>query len=302
MQILDAQAYLHSPDFPLGVLVDDSAAPDYPLHRHQFTELVVVAAGTGTHLTPEERYPLAPGDVFVIAPGAAHGYRDRRGLTIVNVLFDLERLPLPALDLLQIPGYRALFQLEPHYRRTHHFRSRLQLDRATLATVCDTLAMMRRELQQRPAGYRARCTGRLLELLVVLARQYHAMPGGDTQRLVQLARAIGYVESHVTLPITLAEVAAAAELTPRTLLRAFRRATGRSPLDHQAHLRLARARELLATTRLPVTDIAFRLGYGDSNYFARLFRRRQGCTPTAWRRAHAARPAGQGLGAVLGSR
>jgi len=259
--------------------------PDYPLHRHEFTELVVVAAGHGTHLTPDERYPLTAGDVFVIAPGAAHGYRARQRLVLINVMFDLARLPLPTLDLLQIPGYRALFLLEPHYRRTHHFRSRLRLAPAALAEACESLAVMRQELGQRPPGYRTLCAGRLLELLVRLARQYHAMPGGDTQRLVQLARAIGYVESHVTTAITLDEVAAAAELPSRTLLRAFRRATGRSPIDYHLQLRLARARELLATTSLPVTDIAFRVGCNDSNYFTRLFRRRQGCTPSAWRRA-----------------
>jgi AraC-like DNA-binding protein len=45
-----------------------------------------------------------------------------------------------------------------------------------------------------------------------------------------------------------------------------------------------RARELLETTALPITEIAVQVGYDDPGYLARLFRKQFGMTPTAYRR------------------
>ena len=82
----------------------------------------------------------------------------------------------------------------------------------------------------------------------------------------------------------LAELAASANLSPFYFARVFKQTTGVPPHLFHQRARVERAKELLATTLLSVTDIALRVGYGSSQTLARVFRRNVGATPAEYRR------------------
>lgn len=104
-----------------------------------------------------------------------------------------------------------------------------------------------------------------------------------------LARAIAWMERHLDQPYQLDAVAAAASVSPRTLLRHFREELGHSPLDHLHGLRCARARVLLEITLESVPTIAQACGYTDPAAFRRVFTRHTGLSPTAYRQRHSLR-------------
>ena len=72
-------------------------------------------------------------------------------------------------------------------------------------------------------------------------------------------------------------------LPERSFMRRFAKATGLSPLDYVHALRLENAKHLLETTDLPVEAIANDVGYEDTSFFGRLFRRKAGITPLQYR-------------------
>lgn len=72
-------------------------------------------------------------------------------------------------------------------------------------------------------------------------------------------------------------------LPERSFMRRFAKATGMSPLDYVHALRLEEAKQLLESTDLPVEAIANEVGYEDSSFFGRLFRRKAGITPLQYR-------------------
>ncbi len=82
-----------------------------------------------------------------------------------------------------------------------------------------------------------------------------------------------------------AAIASALGLPYSTLRRRIRQATGRSLRDHAIDARLQQARCLLATTEDAVSAIAERCGFDDPYYFARLFRRKTGLSPSGFRRS-----------------
>jgi transcriptional regulator GlxA family with amidase domain len=69
----------------------------------------------------------------------------------------------------------------------------------------------------------------------------------------------------------------------RSFVRRFTKASGMAPLDYVHALRLEEAKQMLETTDLDVATIAGEVGYEDTSFFGRLFRRRVGLTPAAYR-------------------
>jgi transcriptional regulator GlxA family with amidase domain len=87
-------------------------------------------------------------------------------------------------------------------------------------------------------------------------------------------------------PYDLGRLAAAFHVSTRTMLRRFGHACGQSPLEHLQDLRVAQAKRVLEAG-LSVQDAMHAVGYSDPGTFRRLFTRRVGLTPAAYRRTFA---------------
>ncbi|UIX33799.1 GlxA family transcriptional regulator [Streptomyces sp. GQFP] len=85
--------------------------------------------------------------------------------------------------------------------------------------------------------------------------------------------------------LTLADIAAQAGMSTRTLNRRFREQTGTTPLQWLHRARVRRAQHLLETTTHPVERIATQTGFGSPTAFRDRFKRVVGTSPHAYRRA-----------------
>ncbi|MCP5542681.1 MAG: helix-turn-helix domain-containing protein [Akkermansiaceae bacterium] len=253
-------------------------------HYHDFCELVLVTAGRGLHLLEGESFPVSAGNVFVVQGSQVHCFRERQDLVLVNVMYDPARLPLPEGLLRRLPGYSALFLLEPSFRSAHRFSSRLDLPRDDLGTAEAIAEQIERESEMRKPGHEAVLLGLLVELMVFLARRYGESEVGESRALLRMGNLISTLEQRYAEPWTLDSLAKAARLSRTNLLRVFRKATGASPIDFLIGLRVEAAKRLLRQSDLNMTEIAYETGFSDSNYFARKFRDATGRTPTEFRR------------------
>jgi transcriptional regulator GlxA family with amidase domain len=73
-------------------------------------------------------------------------------------------------------------------------------------------------------------------------------------------------------------------LTLRTFARRFRAATGYLPMDYVHDLRIEEARQIIETDACGLDDVGYAVGYEDPTFFRRLFKRKTGLTPAAYRR------------------
>ena len=80
-----------------------------------------------------------------------------------------------------------------------------------------------------------------------------------------------YLHAHLSAPISLSDVAAAACLSPFHLLRVFRSVFGQTPHQYLNGCRLDRAKFLLEKTRIPVTAICLECGFTSLGSFSALF-------------------------------
>jgi len=126
----------------------------------------------------------------------------------------------------------------------------------------------------------------IARVLVLDGRQLQS-PYIDTAMLHANHDLLSRIEAQVraTLPESpsVRALAEAAAVSPRTLARHVRAATGRSPLALIQSIRLACARALLEGSGLSVEEVAHRVGYGDATALRRLMKKSYGTTPRQMR-------------------
>lgn len=124
----------------------------------------------------------------------------------------------------------------------------------------------------------------LLIGLRALARRSVAKADISRWRAAALRRAVDFIEADPARAGSIEEVAAAAEVSPRHLLRAFRRELGLTP---RAYVRQARVRLALAALRsgAELAQAALKAGFSDQAHLTRAVRGHIGVTPAAYRRA-----------------
>ncbi|HRZ99841.1 MAG TPA: AraC family transcriptional regulator, partial [Candidatus Paceibacterota bacterium] len=144
-----------------------------------------------------------------------------------------------------------------------------------------------KELQGRAPGFGFLATALFMQMIGYLARCYGRSRHPDSRALLRLAQTISHLETHLAEPINLDEMANRAEMSKRSFIRAFRAATDRTPVAYLIQLRINRAASLLRHSTDSVTEIAFKVGFEDSNYFTRQFRKILGVSPRRYRREHA---------------
>lgn len=93
-----------------------------------------------------------------------------------------------------------------------------------------------------------------------------------------------YMEEHYMNPIRLEDFADVAGLNPQYFCRQFKKFSGESPMKYLLHYRLRRAGQMLASTTLTVTDIAFECGFHNLGHFMTEFRKMMGMTPNSYRK------------------
>lgn len=110
---------------------------------------------------------------------------------------------------------------------------------------------------------RKKTTGGLTPWRESLAKQLILERLGETVEVTELARACALSRSHFS--------------------RAFKCSTGLSPQDWIRHQRIARAKQLIQSTDLTLTQISLECGFCDQAHFCHIFTRSEGITPFAWR-------------------
>lgn len=99
----------------------------------------------------------------------------------------------------------------------------------------------------------------------------------------QLQRVCKYIQDHLEQDIALSDIASVLNLSQYHFCRLFKQSTGLSPHQHLTQCRIDRAKQLLRSTHLPITEITFAVGLNNHSSFTRLFRRYVGMTPKEFR-------------------
>lgn len=282
-RILTVDEWFHPDGFPISVERRDPQEHIEP-HSHEFAELVIVTGGKCLHVTGGESWELTAGDVFVISGSREHEYRQLDDLRLINILYQPEQLKMRIQDLSSVAGYHALFTLEPSSKIRQQAKGRLRLNTKELAQIMELTDRLDLELKAREPGFGFMAMATFMLIIGQLSRSYATSPSTDGKAMLRIGEALSHLERNIHGDIDMDELATIANMSRRSFLRVFQSATGTSPLAWVIGRRINRACNLLRQTDRPVTDIAYDVGFNDSNYFTRQFTKATGVSPREYRR------------------
>lgn len=110
-------------------------------------------------------------------------------------------------------------------------------------------------------------------------RQIRKISGSDF-----VGDAILFMKENIGRKLSLNDLAAETGLSASHFSLVFRTKTGRSPIDYLTHLRIQEACRWLDHSDLRINQIAGKIGYDDSYYFSRTFKKVMGISPAAYRK------------------
>ncbi|WP_054028831.1 AraC family transcriptional regulator [Bacillus sp. FJAT-28004] len=187
-------------------------------------------------------------------------------------------LPLPcSQDLLQLLTSTEPFEIQYGFVVSH------------AAQLLISLSRMEQEWDQPEALAKLQVKSLFYQLICELMGQL------QNQRLEQASpdivlQAARYMDEHYTEPITADTLATLLNCSSRTMQRMFNKRLALGPIDYLMQIRIDKAKELLCRTNAGLKDIAEAVGYVDSYYFSRLFKRYTGVSPSTYRESmHQAR-------------
>ncbi|MCQ2374580.1 MAG: helix-turn-helix domain-containing protein [Salinivirgaceae bacterium] len=251
-------------------------------HYHDFTEIVLIIRGQGMQVIDNNEYMVSAGDAFVLQGNQHHYFKDAGNLEIVNIMYDSHRVNI-SQNVKQMEGYKALFFLEPQYRTQHHFKNRLHIERADMAKIEYVVNTMILEQNSKHEGYEIIIANRLEELIVLLSRHYSQLETTEAQALMRIGKVISYLEYNHNSKIYLEQLAEMSNMSVRNFQRIFKKAVGSSPSIYLIQIRIQTARRLLRETNMAIADIATEIGFTDTNYFIKCFKKETGSTPLKFR-------------------
>jgi AraC family transcriptional regulator, transcriptional activator FtrA len=255
-----------------------------------------VLATAGTVIIPGWKgADVPPSPELIAALRAAHA-AGARLVTICSGVFVLAAAGILTNEKVTT-HWRYAEKLQAKYPRLQVDANVLYVDTGQILTSAGSAAGLDLCLHLVRRDHGARIANQVARRLVMAPHRN----GGQAQfieRPVQaradnrLSGVIAQLAERVHEPFTIASMAHAAAMSPRTFMRRFREATGRSPAEWLIDARIERARELLETTDLGIDAIATRCGFGSDATLRHHFRRKVTLSPIAYRERFARGAAG----------
>jgi len=242
-------------------------------HVSTFAELLLMTHDGGGLVADEERFDAAPGDVLVVPSGTPH--RHEYDLSRYYECFVVSFSWKAEKDYFAVVTNHALQALSPaHKAEIARAIETLQTDLADLEEIDWLVA-------------RSKVLTILLMMLRATAKEEEPAPPSETAPLGKrrrrwlLDRARTHMESHYgEEDLSLTSVARALGVSACHLSHLFSEQSGFTFSSYLRAVRLAKAKALLEEGKLTIAQVAFAVGYRDSNYFAKVFRQQYGRAPS----------------------
>lgn len=235
-------------------------------HFHSNHELYYLEKGKTVHFVGDQIYLLNEGDLIFVPSGIFHK-TDNKDTTIVerHLFFIDESL----IDKEFMPYVEEL-------KKNNY----IKLPSEHIHRITDIARKMSYELKHQYPGYIEMQKLYLNQLLILISRLRIRDSKPRTNALHQVVQdVITYISTNVNADLCLQTLSSKYNVSPSHLSKQFKNLTGMGLNEYINIARVTEAEKLLTSTKLPITEVALKCGFNDSNYFSRVFKKLKGITP-----------------------
>lgn len=255
----------------------------FPRHRHDFVEIMYVCKGSVTHVVGDRTIPVRAGELLFLGSNTRHEILPA-GKDDVAVNFLIRPAFFhTAFDMMDEQNILSDFIIASLAGdgTADEFLHFSVADVLPVQNLVENLLYSLCYAEEGSEKINELTMGLLfLRLMRVTAR---AVTGGGPPRTLAL-RALGYIDKSY-LSATLRQFAERNGVPDYTASRVIKAQLGASFQQLLQEKRFSVAQRLLRTTRLPVTEIIALVGYENTSYFHRAFRKKYGMSPQQYRRS-----------------
>ena len=270
------------PEFPFAAMraLGSQQTPQV-VHWHDCLEINWIEEGHGVNYIADREYLLEPGQLYLINNVDRHIAVTGGDLDMRIVIFEPSLLWDSAAE--QQECLRMFFPVGLHPGNL------VPLAGESRRRARALMLELEEEWNAKLRGYEMMLRGKLLELLAILCR---ALPETmETKEAAALRRgyqrirpAVNHIQSRFAEPLPLETLASLCGMSRTYFCTLFKKTMGMNTVAYVEKIRLNRACMLLATTDLPVLDIAMESGFSSLSNFNAAFKHACGKTPSQYRR------------------
>ncbi len=255
----------------------------YPVHWHRYVEITMLPVDVSVQKLPvikinQEIYTLHPGDILFIWSGELHEI-------IENSEHQLIGLQFSGIVFNELPDFAPF----AHQFRTLHLIP--AADNVLSSVITPHLHQMFALQSEQELFYNVKTSICLYELLMDLGTYLHissnpnyADSASPDNSLSKINMACSYIQENCDQPLSLNMVASHVGFSSYYLSRLFKQTTSYSFVEYLTLHRVKRTQQLLADTRLSITEVSYQSGFTSISTFNRVFHQFMGCSPSDYRK------------------
>jgi len=251
--------------------VEKSATWNYNKHKHDdLCEIMFITGGRGRYHVEHQDFDVAAGVIVIAKPGVVHAERAYEEDPISMWICSFE---MDSID--EDCGFELL---KPEYAPVIYSKNEIQL-----FDLC--CRQIKQELCEKQEDF-CNLIDNLLSIILLKLKRLsileEACQTGDNLAY-EVKR---FIDERYIEKITLNEIAQQFHVSVYYLSHQMKKNAGISPINYLIARRLGESQKLLADSNDTIAEIAKQVGYEDVNYFSRLFQKRIGMSPGAFRRMY----------------
>ena len=244
-------------------------------HQHKEVEIISMTAGSAVFSVDSQNYFLKKGDILVVPPYALHRARTSASepTAYYCICFDLSLLCDRWLqDGLETQAVCGKGLIDGKSEDTE----RLQAYIKDAFLACEG----------KKTGWEMIASGNMSLLFGALKQNGFFSQNTKPEKSVNFGKNVmKYIIAHYASGVSSRDAASELHVEHSSFCRSFKKTFGCCFTDYVLAYRLEKAKVLLKSSDLSVTEIAFKVGFGDCSYFCKVFKKGVGCSPLCYRKA-----------------
>ena len=279
--------------YPVELITIDCTLPDAPIihwHWHEEVEFLYIQQGQAYITCDEDNITVSEGDiVFInhavrhfITPAGSDGVIFSTIVVNPSFILGFGQLELENKYINPITANRSFHSL--------HITSKDSLYQQFMPLFKQLITLNK----DCPSGYELLSKAYILQLWKLLYDQL-PVPSSDSSKITartanqdaqRAKQAMLYIQEHFMESVTLDDIAGSILVSKSECCRCFRRATGLSPIEYLMKYRIMEsAKYMHRKTHESISEIAGAVGFNNTSYFNKIFKKFIGCTPTEYRKS-----------------